>query len=76
MLHSDSPMAGLRPTENQQAELVGKGGELSAGVGGRAYHVDSSRGGVGKSAHPIMCQGKGRFDTVGGCSPSVLQSSL
>ena len=29
MLHSDSPMAGLRPTENQQAELVGKGGELS-----------------------------------------------
>ena len=72
MLHCDSPTVGWWPTENKQAELVGKGGELSAGVGGRAYHVDNNRGGVGKSAHPIMCQGKGRFDTVGGCSPLVL----
>ena len=69
--------------DQEQASRAGRqrrgaeqGARASTGVGGKAYHVDSSRGGVGKSAHPIMCQGKGRFDTVGGCSPSVLQSSL
>ena len=80
MLQSDSPMAGLRPTENQQAELVGKGGELSEeqervrALAGELTMWTAAGAASGKVLTPSCARGKGGLTPSEGVRPQFCKA--
>ena len=80
MLHCVSPTVGWWPTENKQAELVGKGGELSKAqerawaLAGKLTMWTAARAASGKVLTPSCARGKGGLTPSEGVRPQFCKA--
>ena len=80
MLHSDSLTVGWWPTKNKQAELVGKGGELSKEQGraqvlaGKLTMWTAAGAASGKVLTPSCARGKGGLTPSEGVRPQFCKA--
>ena len=80
MLHSDSPTVGWWPTKNKQAELVGKGGELSKEqeraqvLAGKLTMWTAAGVASGKVLTPSCARGKGGLTPSEGVRPQFCKA--
>ena len=80
MLHCDSPTVGWWPTEDKQAQLVGKGGELSKeqerarALAGKLTMWTAAGAASGKVLTPSCARGKGGLTPSEGVRPQFCKA--